>query len=316
MRFELTNDQIAFRDAARDLLAKECGSDVVRAAWEGEPDAGPWEALEEMGVLTVLASEADGGLALDETFLVPVLEEAGRVALPHPLTATAMVAAPLGVRGHVVATNLGGPLVPWATRADAFLLHYDNSLHLHGRDEVEIHTVDTVDRSRQSGRVAPSGNGELITDDPAETAAAFDRGVLGTAAELIGLTRTMLELTVIYVTERQQFGKPIGSFQAVKHHLADARLQLEFAAPVVTYAAYSTAERFDDSSRAVSMAKSLAGQAATATGRAALQCHGAIGYTVEADLHLYMKRAWALARSWGDRGFHADRVAEALVGSR
>ena len=143
-------------------------------------------------------------------------------------------------------------------------------------------------------------------------AAAFDRGVLGTAAELLGLSRAMLDLTVAYTRQRHQFGKPIGSFQAVKHHLANARIQIEFASPAVLYAAYAVAHGQTDASRSVSQAKWLAGNAATVTGRAALQCHGAIGYTTEHDLHLYLKRSWALARSWGTADFHADRVSASI----
>ena len=122
----------------------------------------------------------------------------------------------------------------------------------------------------------------------------------------------MLALTVDYVKERQQFGAPVGSFQAVKHHLANALLAIEFAAPRSARAAATTAAGEPTRSRDVSMAKALAGDAADVTGRAALQCHGAIGYTVEHDLHLSLKRSWALTRAWGDRGFHADRVASAL----
>src|SRR5687767_11500731 len=98
MRFALSDDQVAFRDAVKELLAKEATPAVVRAAWtapEGQLDRGVWASLDAMGVLGVLVPEADGGLGLDETFLVPILEEAGRVALPHPIVETAMVAAPL-----------------------------------------------------------------------------------------------------------------------------------------------------------------------------------------------------------------------------
>ena len=123
----------------------------------------------------------------------------------------------------------------------------------------------------------------------------------------------MLDLTVGYVVERHQFGKPIGSFQAVKHHLADAALALELAVPPCTAPAWSVAHGEPTRSRDVSMAKAMASDAAELVGRHALQCHGAIGYTVEHDLHLSLKRTWALARAWGDRAHHTDRVADALA---
>ena len=316
MRFALGDDQIAFRQAVRELLAKEATPGVVRAAWEappGELDRGVWNSLEAMGVLGVLVPERDGGLGLDETFLVPILEEAGLVALPHPLVETAMVAAPLlGVGAGLVTTDLGGPLVPCAADADRLLLGWGHTLAAVDREVVELTPVLTVDRARRAARVNHDGTGEPLSDDAAVHALALDRGALGTAAVLVGLGQAMLDLTVGYVTERRQFGQPVGSFQAVKHHLADAALALEFARPAVWRAAWSVAHAEPTRARDVSMAKAMASDAAELVGRKALQCHGAIGYTVESDLHLYLKRTWALARTWGDSAHHTDRVADAL----
>ena len=314
MRFGLDDDREALRSTARDLLSELCPASAVRAAWEQAPDPAVWQALDDAGALAMLVPVADGGLGLDETYLVPVVEEAGRAALPHPLTATALVAAPLGVTGRTVTTDLGGSdgIVPAATFAETFLLRSGQGLRLYEADEVDVAPVETVDASRHCGHVTPRAAGQSVTDSPETVAAAFDRGVLGTAAELLGLSRAMLELTVAYTRQRHQFGQPIGSFQAVKHHLANARIQIEFAGPAVLYAAYAVAQDQPDASRSVSQAKWLAGTAAAVTGRAALQCHGAIGYTTEHDLHLYLKRSWALARSWGGADFHADRVAAAV----
>ncbi len=317
MRFSLSDDQVAFRDAVRELLAKEATPAVVRAAWDappGELDRVVWNSLDAMGVLGVLVPEADGGLGLDETFLVPILEEAGRVALPHPIVETAMVAAPLllGGTGGMIASDLGGPLVPCAADADQLLLRWGHTLVLADRDVVELTPAPTVDRARRAAYVTHDSPGEPLSEDPAVIALALDRGALGTAAMLVGLGQAMLDLTVGYVTQRQQFGVPIGSFQAVKHHLADAALALEFARPAVARAAWSVARGAPTRERDVSMAKAMASDAAELVGRKALQCHGAIGYTVEADLHLYLKRTWALARAWGDTAHHTDRVADAL----
>ena len=314
MRFALTAEQAAFRDAASALLTTHCPPSVVRAAWEapaGKLDRGVWERLDEMGVLAVLVPESGGGLGLDECVLVPVLTETGRCALPHPIVETAMVATPLGLTG-MVATDLGGPLVPCAADADVLLLRAGSALRAYQPHEVELAAVATVDGARRAATVTSIAAGTFVTDDPAEIAAADQRGALGAAAQLVGLSRQMLDLTVAYVRERHQFGVPVGSFQAVKHHLADALVQLEFAAPAVLRAGYSLASRAPTAARDVSMAKALASDAAAVTSRVALRCHGAIGYTVEYDLHLLMKRASALARSWGDRAFHADVVARTL----
>ena len=314
MRFGLDEDREALRSTARDLLAELCPPAAVRAAWTQQPDPAAWNALADAGALAVLVPESAGGLGLDETYLVGVVEEAGRAALPHPLAATALVAAPLGVTGATVTTDLGaaGAIVPAATYAESFLLRSGDGLRLYGADEVEVEPVETVDGSRHCARVRPRAPGEPVTGDTAAVEAAFERGVLGTAAELLGLSRRMLEITVGYAAQRHQFGKPIGSFQAVKHHLANARIQIEFAGPAVLHAAYAMAHGLADAGRAVSQAKWLAGNAAAVTGRAALQCHGAIGYTTEHDLHLYLKRSWALARIWGGADYHADRVATSI----
>jgi hypothetical protein len=335
VHFGFDDDQLAFRDAARDLFDKECPPAVVRAAWDTAPgalDRALWDRLAEMGVLATVVPEAADGLGLDEQALVLVLEEAGRAGLPHPLVETAAVAAPLvagpptgagpGPAGiadahglGMVATDLGGPHVACAADADWLLLREPaaGSLHLVDPAAVVLTPLDTVDRARRAATVDWQPTPESrVTDDPAAVDLAFDRGAFGTAAVLVGLGQRMLDLTVAYVSEREQFGVPIGSFQAVKHHLADALKELAFARPAVHRAAHSLATGADTRSRDVSMAKAMAGDAARFVGRQALQCHGAIGYTVEHDLQLYLKRTWALATAWGDAAWHRDRVARAI----
>jgi alkylation response protein AidB-like acyl-CoA dehydrogenase len=122
----------------------------------------------------------------------------------------------------------------------------------------------------------------------------------------------MLGITVAYVTQREQFGVPIGSFQAIKHALASALLALEFARPAVLAAGWAQAQREPDAGVRTSMAKVLASDAARLIARTSIQSHGAIAYTVEYDLHLYAKRVWALAQSWGSPAWHRDRLAESL----
>lgn len=345
MHFGFDDEQIAFRDAARDLFARDCPPAVVRSAWDapaGELGRAVWDRLADMGVLATIVPADSDGLGLDEQSLVLVLEEAGRAGLPHPLVETAAVAAPLvagsatGPTGQdtddalpaprpagipdahglgMVATDLGGPHVACAADADWLLLHHrpSGALHLVDPAAVVLSPVDTVDGARRAATVdwqpAPES---VIVDDPAVVELAFDRGAFGTAAVLVGLGQRMLDMTVAYVSEREQFGVPIGSFQAVKHRLADALKELAFARPAVQRAAHSLAVGAATRSRDVSMAKAMASDAARFAGRQALQCHGAIGYTVEHDLHLYLKRTWALATAWGDAAWHRDRVATAI----
>lgn len=314
MRLALGDEELEFGRVIGSMLDEHCTPDVVRGAWlhNTDLDRELWARLVEMGATSVLVPVADGGLGLDIDHLVPALEAAGRHCLPHPLVETAMVAAPLlssEVGSTMIATNLGGPIVANALDADAFLLGHDGGLHLVSRDRVRLEPLETVDMSRRAARISAWTGGDRLVGD---RDAAFDRGALGTAAVLLGLCDRMVELSVNHVSERHQFGVPVGSFQAVKHMLADALKDLQFARPALLRGVHSARCKAPSTAHDVSVAMVLAIDAATTVGRAALQAHGAIGYTVEHDLHLYLKRAWALTRSWGGRSWHRDRVEQAV----
>ena len=300
MRFAFTDDQIAFRDAVRELLEKECTPAHVREAWTNATGRIPglWEKLTDMGVVGMLAPEARGGLGLTMVDLVLILEETGRCATPEPIVETAAFGVPLLERADLTVAT-ARTLVPWADTADVIVTEAGRF----ERDAVELVARPSVDGARRLFEV----RGTPAPVDGDAIAAAFDRGVVGTAAQQCGLAQRMLDMTAEYTKERRQFGVPIGSFQAVKHHLANARIAVEFARPLV-YRAAATLDPVH-----ASMAKHKADEAALLTARAALQCHGAIGYTTEYDLHLYMKRSWALARSMGDGRLHRSRVGAAIL---
>ncbi len=300
MRFAFTDDQVALRDAVRELLDKECTPAHVRAAWTNESGRVPglWDKLVEMGVVGMLAPEADGGLGLTLVDLVLILEETGRCAVPEPIVETAAFGVPLLGRTDMTVAA-GGPFVAWADSADVVI----TTAGRFERGAMELIPHASVDGARRLFEVRGAGNAQ----SPDALAAAYDRAAVGIAAQQCGLAQRMLHLTADYAKERRQFGVPIGSFQAVKHHLANARIALEFARPLV-YRAAATLDPLH-----ASMAKSKADEAALTTAKAALQCHGAIGYTTEYDLHLYMKRSWVLARSFGDARFHRGRVGTAIL---
>jgi alkylation response protein AidB-like acyl-CoA dehydrogenase len=300
VHFAFTDEQVAFRDAVRELLEKECSPAHVRDAWTSQTGRIPglWDKLGDMGVIGMLAPSERGGLGLAMVDLVLILEETGRCAAPEPIVETAAFGVPLLDRTDVTVAA-GRQLVPWADTAGVIVTAA-------GRFEpgtVELVACPSVDGARRMFEVR--GTPAPIADDA--LAAAFDRGVVGTAAQQCGLAQRMLDMTAAYATERRQFGVPIGSFQAVKHHLANARIALEFARPLV-YRAAATLDPVH-----AGMAKCKADEAALVAARAALQCHGAIGYTTEYDLHLYMKRAWVLARSMGDSRLHRNRIAAAIL---
>ena len=306
MKFSFDDEQVALRDATRDLLANECSPAHVRDAWTNETGRVPglWSRLVDIGVVGMLAPEPAGGLGLTFVDLVLVLEETGRFAVPEPIVETAAWGVPLlGRTDLTIAASEWW--VPWADSADVIF----TAAGRFDRTEVELAARPSVDGARRLFEV----HGTPAPVDAFAVMAAYDRGVCGIAAQQCGLTDRMLGMTADYVRERRQFGVPVGSFQAVKHHLANARIALEFARPLVYRAAASIAAGDPDTGVHVSMAKAKADAAAQQTARVALQCHGAIGYTTEYDLHLYLKRSWALARSWGNAQFHHDRVARAIL---
>jgi alkylation response protein AidB-like acyl-CoA dehydrogenase len=276
-----------------------------------------------MGVLGALAPENRGGLGLGEVDVILLLEETGYAAVPEPIVEHVFVGVPLLARAgdprseNADATITGQcvnePVVNYADSADFVFLHHDDRLHVVPRAEIDLTAQPSVDGSRRTALVRWTPSDDTVVGTSEDAHHAFDRGALGTASQLVGLTRRMLDLTVAYVSERQQFGVPIGSFQAVKHHLADARIALEFARPLVYRAAWSMTEDDPATPVHVSMAKSAANDAANLTARKALQCHGAMGYSFEYDLHLFMKRVWALAETWGDSGWHRARVGRDIL---
>jgi alkylation response protein AidB-like acyl-CoA dehydrogenase len=327
VRFQPGEEAAALRDAAAGLLASEVTPDLVRAGWPGGDAgrvAGVWRKLAAAGLTGTLVPAHLGGLGLDTGSVVPLLEEIGRSGLPGPAAETIAVAAPLltgdildGVlAGEIlVAAQLGcSDLVPHGQHAPLIVLRDSGTLRAYPAGELALEPCPATDGSRGVARVTrrPDRGGTLLTDDPVRAEAAWQRGVLGTAAILTGLARRMLGMTVGYVSQREQFGVPVGSFQAVKHALASALVAVEFAGPVVLAAGWAQAQAAADAARQTSAAKVLASDAARLVARTAIQCHGAMGYTTEYDLHLYAKRAWALASAWGSPSWHRAAIATSL----
>ena len=327
MRFGLDETALALRDAAAGLLAVEVTPAVIRDGWPGgtgELAAAAWQKLAGVGALGTLVPEEHDGLGLDENSVVPLLEEVGRSGLPGPAAETIAVAAPLLGGGRlagvlagdvtVTAQLTGGDLVPYGAAAPLVVLRDGGALRLYEHGELDLEPVTAVDGSLAAARLArrPAGGGTLLSDDPAMLESAWRRGVLATSALLTGLSLRMLDLTVGYVKQREQYGVPIGSFQAVKHALANALVAVEFARPLVLAAAWYQAAAADEAAAHVSAAKAAASDAAALVARTAIQCHGAIGYTTEYELHLYAKRAWALIPAWGSPDWHRDRLATLL----
>jgi alkylation response protein AidB-like acyl-CoA dehydrogenase len=337
VRFAFSRDQLLFRDALRDMLKRECPPAVVRAAWDtrGVGEA-LWRTLAELGVVGLTVPEEHGGLGLGALDWVLLFEECGRFAAPVPLVETMAAAVPLVAaigsdefkrgwlpliaRGEarVAIAFASAPFVRDADAADALLIEHGGTILTVPPGDITLEDAPSVDRSRRLFRVTQfeTTHAEPWEDAQPAIDAAFDRAALATSAELLGLGARMIEMTVDYAKVRKQFGSAIGSFQAVKHHLATAHMKLELARPAVYRAAHSIDQADPETPTHVAMAKACASDAATFAARVALQCHGAIGYSFEHDLHLWMKRAWALASAWGDAAWQRERVAKAIIDHR
>jgi alkylation response protein AidB-like acyl-CoA dehydrogenase len=346
VHFAFSDQQTEFRDAVRLVLAKECTTDHLRAAYEHPAARSPrWDTLARLGVVGLSVPESLGGLGLGLVDLVPLLEEAGRVALPEPLLETTALLAPLlvelggpgpsaGRLEAIAAGRVAGAVgrvaerrpvpIAGADGADLLVLATegtgsgdDPEVHVVESSAVTVRPVPSLDPTRRLGIPDWSATPDTRVLSGAEARAALRRtearAAVATAAELLGLTGRMITMAADYAKERRQFGQAIGSFQAVKHLLAGAQVRLEFARPMVYAAAWALDQAEPARWRAASAAKASASDAATEAARVSLQVHGAIGYTWECDLHLFLKRAWALAEAWGSAVDHRARVLESLL---
>ncbi|MCF4166671.1 acyl-CoA/acyl-ACP dehydrogenase [Zavarzinia compransoris] len=327
MNFAFTEDQLLFRDTVRDFLAAECAPAQVReaAAGDGRSPA-RFDKLVEMGLTGLTVPEAQGGLGLGLVDYVLIAEEAGRAALPELLVDQIGIAVPLLSRFadrpevasvlEAVATGaakvaIGHPMDPFvadAAGADWLILGKGDAVHLVPAASVALTAETSVDPLRRIAGVEwLAGNDTVLSDAPGLWDEILDLGAIAMAAQGLGLAQAMVDLAAEYARTRQQFGKPIGSFQAVKHHLATVQVAIEFARAPVYKAA------FTQRPRDVSHARIAVIDAAAMAARTAIQVFGAMGYTYEVDLHFFMKRAWALAGVWGDRHYHLDRMARMVL---
>ncbi|MFE2557454.1 acyl-CoA dehydrogenase family protein [Streptomyces sp. NPDC059352] len=329
MSFLPTDEQRAFVRSLDAMLGSADTPAAVRAWAAGDPGPGRalWRRLAEAGVFALAVPEEYEGVGPLPVELAHAFVELGRHAVPGPVVETVAAAALLAelarlgdpapakrllpglASGGSTATVAlagalpaapgagtdGGPVVPYALdadRADAVLVVRDEELWLApGHGPVRV----SADPARRLARPAPGG--ELLASGPAVAAAARNAlrwAMLATAAQSLGVGLVLLDRTVVYARQRTQFGTPVGAFQAVKHRLADTLLGLEFARPLLFGAAVTLADGD------LAAAKLTTGEAGYAAARAALQLHGAVGYTEELDLALWLRKARPLRDAWGD----------------
>jgi alkylation response protein AidB-like acyl-CoA dehydrogenase len=317
VRFEIDEQQ---RDFAASIDAALGAADLPAAvrAWSAG-DHGPgrkvWATLADLGVTALNVPEDYDGIAAHPVDLVVACEGLGKWGVPGPVAESIAVAPILLAAdercaalssGDLIATVALAPTMPRAVDADiAGLVLVGSEGRVQDGTAGERH--QSVDPSRGLFDVRGTGT---AWDADIESAREF--GALATAAQLVGAGQALLHGSVEYAKQRTQFGRAIGSYQAVKHKLADVHIALELARPLVYGAALSLADRSSTTARDVSAAKAAASEAGLLAAGSALQTHGAIGFTQEHDMSLALLRVQALRSAWGDPTAHRRRVLEAL----
>jgi alkylation response protein AidB-like acyl-CoA dehydrogenase len=308
------------RDFAASIDAALGAADLpgaVRAWSAGDvaPGRKVWEQLANLGVTALAVPEKFDGIGAHPVDLVVALERLGRWCVPGPVAESIAVAPVLlatddhGERcaglasGELIATVALPPHAPRAVDAEAAgLVLLATTDGAGGVSEAAIGDCHhSVDPSRRLFDVTPTGEAWH-----ADVKRAYDFGALATAAQLVGAAEALRDAAVDYAKQRSQFGRVIGSYQAIKHKLADVHIAIELARPLVYGAALTLTPRD------VSAAKAAAAEAGLLAARAALQTHGAIGFTQEHDLSLWLLRVQALRSAWGGPEAHRRRVLEAL----
>jgi alkylation response protein AidB-like acyl-CoA dehydrogenase len=326
MDFDLSDDQVALRDGARELLDGFASPPQVRAhtGTDAAYDHALWAAMAEQGWLGIEVPEDRGGVGLGTVEVAVLAEELGRHAAPAPFVSTVLAIDAFGEAGEgewverliagdalaCVAWDPAAP-VPYAPSADVAVVLTDDA----------VFAMDMTERPRRQPAMDITRELGWLAFDPARArrlggadarARLLDRGATFTAADLLGSASRALDLAVEHAKDRVQFDRPIGSFQAVKHRCADMLVDVEGMRSTVYWAAWCIGAGDDEAHVAASTAKTWCSDASKRVMSSALQVHGGIGFTWEHDLHFFMKRAQLDQLSFGDAAFHRARLTALL----
>ena len=316
MHFDLTEDQKEIRRVARELLAARASCDKVRAAAEARADDDAlWRELCELGWPGIAVAEQHGGQGLGAVELAVLLEQLGYACAATPFLPSAAAAAaiqaagteeqrarwlPVLASGETTAAIGTRELAAGAPDAAVVVL-------LDGEDalllaDAELTPLETIDPTRRYATVSGAG-GEPLGAGAAELIRA------AIAAEVVGVCQRALDMTLAYVKDRRQFGVPVGSFQAVQHRCAQMLLDTESARSTALYAAWAAGAEPERLPEAAALAAAAAAEAGRAVTGSAIQAHGGIGFTWEADVHWLYKRAQLDAALLGGARRHRTKLA-------
>ena len=335
MDFDLSADQLALREAAAALLDDRCDMPAVRRACEtGGFDPSLWAAMVDQGWVGIAVAEPLGGVGLGPVEAVVLLEQTGSHLAPVPLAQQLMALAvlasgPWGERlltGEAIASvahrslertadgSVSGRPEPvvYGARADVLVVPADDELVAVDLSGIDRRPEPAMDRTRELAWVELDRAPAVTVGGPGEVAAHLNRGAVFHAAEMLGTAGAVMNLAVDYAKVREQFGRPIGSFQAVKHRCADMLMDVEGMRSVVHHGAWTLGADSTQAPVTAATAKIWCSDAGVRVAESALQVHGGIGFTWEADVHLYLKRAQLDQVCFGDARHHRARLAAML----
>ena len=327
MNFDFSDDQQAIKRTANEMLAARFKPERVRELAEaGSYDDDAWKEMSELGWAGIFIDEEHGGQGLGIVELVILMEELGYALAPVPFLSNAAAGLALQLagtdeqrerwlpgiasgeaRGTVGLLRDGeARLVPDADAAEVIvLIAPGGSTSVVSASDADVEPYETMDRTRRFARVR-SGDGEQLGGD---CFAAGDRIATALAAETVGVAQKAMEMAVEYARERKQFGRPIGSYQAVSHRCAQMLLEVEGSRSGAYYAAWCADAEPESLAAAASGAKAYSSDAGWRVCGSSLQVHGGIGFTWEHDLHFFLKRAKTNAMLYGSAREHRERVA-------
>jgi alkylation response protein AidB-like acyl-CoA dehydrogenase len=334
MDFGFTDDQRDIQRTARDLLGERAKPERVREHAEARStDSALWSELCELGWPGIAVSEEYGGQGLGQIELSILCEELGRVLAPVPFLPSVMAATVIEQDGSeeqrtrllpglasgetigALGSSVDGTaeLVIGAVEAGVIVLvEPDGSARIVTSEQAEITPVDSIDPTRSTARVESAGDaGEALGEG---ACAGLGRALVSVSSEMVGICDRALGMTVEYVKDRKQFGVPVGAYQAVSHRCAQMLLETEKARSATAFAGWTADSDPERLAEAAAMAKALASDAAREVTASAIQAHGGIGFTWEADVHWLYKRAQIDAALLGGAKRHRARLAAILAG--
>jgi alkylation response protein AidB-like acyl-CoA dehydrogenase len=326
VHFDLTDEQHEIRRIARDLLADRATlEDVGRAAEAGEYDEALWRELCELGWPGIGTAEEHGGQGLGMVGVVVLAEALGYALAPVPCLGSIAAALVIEQAGSDEQRATWLPALASGEARGALAIESEPSADVVGADIIVladagggarlvhragavVEELETIDLTRRYGRA--EGRGEQL---PGDVRSGLDRAVVAVAAELLGVCQRALDMTVAYVKDRQQFGTPVGAFQAVSHTCVEMLLATEGARSAALFAAWACDAGVEGAADAASIAKAAASDAGRKVTAAAIQAHGGVGFTWEGGLHWLYKRAQLDSVLLGGSATHRTRIAESLV---